>query len=129
MPYTIEIKRELPDQFFRDIMVTMVESGYHSIHYWGKVRNIDRDSDLSVVSITIREGTEDEPVDDAAEATIGILNVAAAIQGLLRGNYNVSDEIIDYIERGVRDADAGDIDAIAADVIAQIVLLDEVRYG
>lgn len=124
---TIEIRRELSDQFFYDIMCTMVESGSHALWYWGTAINIDRVNG-EYVSITVREGNEDEPVDDGAEAVVNPESIAAALQVILRES-PFDDHLMGFIRRAVLEEDAGDIDAIGADVIAQWVVMEEVRYS
>lgn len=126
--HDIEIKRSLPDQFFYDVMVTMAESGRYAVRYWGHFLDINRNDDKDITWCIIREGTADEPVDECAEAMLNPEHIAEAIRTILRDRPCAA-YIMEYIERAVRDGDAGEIDAEAADVIAQIAVLEELRYG
>ncbi len=132
MPHVIEVKRTLPDEFFCDIMVTMAESGFHAVRYWGRITDIDRDEKLNITRLVIRDGVDDfgseDDDSDHAEATLTPEVVAAAMQKILR-DLPVNPDITDAIARAVAEEDAGEIDATAADCIAQIAVLDEITYG
>lgn len=127
MPYEINIKLPLSDEFIGDVMTTMVESNYAAMFYWEdfQMLSVDRGSDLSVKFIRCKSSDGNGEV---KEYIIDPLTVAKAIEDILAGKVSLGYPK-DYISRGVREADAGDIDATAADCIAQVVCFGEVVYG
>jgi hypothetical protein len=55
--------------------------------------------------------------------------VARGIGRILREDVDLDDRFRSRIAVAAAENDAGDIDAVDADVIAQVALLGEVRYG
>lgn len=129
MPYQIDLKFTLTDDFLMDVMTTMVESGGQCLWYWYDFELVDvhrREGDLAVMEFTYR--CENPNEDGVLTGTITPLKVAKAIETVL-GQEMVNSTICEYIIRGVKDNDAGDIDADAADCIAQVIAFGEVVYG
>lgn len=132
MPYTVELRFVLEDQFLQDVMTTMVESGSDALWYW---------DDFEMVSVKRREDEYHEVMEfsfrcldgDGEEVrfTMTPLKVAKAIERTLSADDEAlcGQVISEYIISGVKDNDAGDIDAEAADVIAQVATFGEVVYG
>lgn len=129
---TIEHQIILPEQFIKDIMVTMVESGYDSLFYWGTPITIERDSDSYPHLIAVLDDDEEYETQEAADnPTVHTLTrdmVAPAIEKILNKRL-VGSELMHYLMRGVMEGDAGDIDATLADCILQVALFGEVVYG
>jgi hypothetical protein len=129
MPYDILIKRTLTDEFLADVMTTMVESGYDSIYNWEglDMRRIDRDNNGYPSHV---EFYCDSPYLEGKRIAVLITpaKVAVAIQSILAGSVQLGYPK-EYIERGVAEGDAGDIDATASDCIAQVIAFGEVVYG
>lgn len=137
---SITVKIDLTDEFLRDVMVTMVESGNYCIWYWGACSDIRRMDDhrrhrggqcqRHVDEFFLRESENHD--DDHLEPHSKVVNkveVAKAIERILNGTVPVASDIVGYIFQGVTTMDAGDIDATAADCIAQAILFDELVYG
>lgn len=130
MPYTITVQRELTDQFLMDVMTTMVESGYSAVHYWTvvnkvhRVDNQDLDSYLSVFEIDLVNPNTGRVVTITMERAAQAIQAILADRALCQVGYPA-----DYIVSAVNDMDAGDIDATAADCIAQVAVLGVVEYG
>jgi hypothetical protein len=95
-----------------------------AIDYWARFIAVVRRSDHNVTEFTI---TERE--DPTKRQLINAETVAKAIDDVLNKEYGIAKYIVQYIERAVADLDAGDIDAEAADVLAQVAMFDEVVYG
>lgn len=127
MSEIITIKLELTDEFLMDCMTNAVESGGHALWYWEQFRmeSVNRDSELNVTDMTFMAEDQDGEVH---RYTITPAKVANAIQKILSLDLIASD-IQAMIQRGVKDNDGGDIDAIAADCIAQIACFGELVYG
>lgn len=127
MASTIKISIELTTEFLRDVMTTMVESGGHAVWYWddGEIMAVQRDSDLNVTSLTMkgRDGNGERFTCVVTED-----KVAKALEKIMSGDM-VGDYLMTYITRGIREQDAGDIDAEAADCIAQVIAFGELVYG
>lgn len=132
MPQQITIRIDLEDQFLYDVMTTMVESAGHALWYWDDgdpdyFRNVkvERDDDLSVTSITfdIRDHG-----DKGKGYVIDKVSVAKAIETIL-STYPLRADLMEYLQRGVSEGDAGDIDAEVADCIAQWVCFGELVYS
>lgn len=124
----IKMAVEVERQFLLDIMTTMVEAPF-TIWSWDGIAidDIDRDKDLNVTSFRV---TADDP--KTGESTGYLMDEAAVVHGiqhLLDGIVPLDPSIIGFIARGVRESDAGDVDAIAADAIMQSAFFLEVVYG
>lgn len=128
MTPSIKIEVRPTMDFWYDIMTVMVESGMDSVHYWAHVITIDRGQDLSVRYITLLE--EGDPDD---QYTIDPARVAEAVQKIIDGSIEVNEQIrLDCIRAVLSEDGAGDagvIDALAADCIAQVAALDSIVYG
>lgn len=123
--YDIQVTHTLGEQFFRDVMVTMVESGDSAIWYWGSIEHIVRDEETwDVLSLVVL----DDPEVSHNRALINPSIIAVAIERILREKL-IGGGLMPYLMRGVLDEDAGDIDATIADVIAQVILFGKVVYG
>lgn len=131
--HTIRIDIDLDDQFLKDVMTTMVESGLDALWYWAKSINVDRDDDSNVVNIVVVDLDEAEENANTGNAvdrhTIDSERVGQALQRLLDGSVKVGPRVMGYIREGVASCDAGCIDADAADVIAQVIVHGEIIYG
>lgn len=129
---TIEHQIILSEQFIKDIMVTMVESGYDSLFYWATLTHIERDSESYPHTIALLEDDEEyETQEEADNPTVHTLTrdmVAPAIEKIINKRL-VGSELMHYLMRAVMDGDAGDVDATLADCILQVALLGEVVYG
>jgi hypothetical protein len=129
MSYTITIKKTLSDEFLGDVMTTMIESGYDSIFNWEGVviDRVERDDDLRPTRIELHC---DSPfIDgDIRRVVITPARVAIAIEQLLDKKVSLGYPL-EYIQRAVAEDDAGDIDATAADCIAQVIVLGVCEYG
>ena len=127
MSYIITLKLELTDEFLMDCMTNAVESGGHALWYWSEFYMIavERDKDLNVTSMRFKSEDQDGEVH---EYNLTPEKVAKAIEKILSVDLIASD-IQSMISRGVRDNDGGDIDAIAADCIAQVACFGELVYG
>lgn len=127
MPFTIKVKVELSDEFLSDVLITAVESGYDSLFYWDGVRmmTVDRNDDLSINEIDFFACDGDG---ERQRFNLTHEDVGNAIQAILDGSVKLGYPL-EYIQRAVREHDAGDIDATAADCIIQAACFGEVVYG
>lgn len=124
----IKMAVEVDRQFLFDIMTTMVESPF-TMRSWDGIEIIDiqRDGEWNVTSFSI---AADDP--NTGESTGYLMDEAAVVHGiqhLIDGRVCVDSSIMDYIIRGVRESDAGEVDAIAADCIMQSAFFLDVVYG
>ncbi|TFV95475.1 hypothetical protein E4K72_17810 [Oxalobacteraceae bacterium OM1] len=137
---------EVSDAFLSRILEVAVEGG---CSYWadteGEARegtgtpNGARDFDLSDYVDDDDEHDDDgAPVYESASflvskdasqgGTLDLQGIADAIERILDGETDVPPAIREIIGAAVRDDDASDIDAEAADCIVQIGLFDELVY-
>lgn len=132
MDQTITIKHEikLSEEFIGDVMVTMVESGYDSLFYWGTPTHIERDDTgiPHIIALFEDEQGEDVPPHQWTVYTVTSDMIAPAIEKIINERL-VGSGYMHYLMRAVMDCDAGDIDATLADCILQVAALGEVRYG
>lgn len=131
MPHLLKVtmERDLSEQFFYDVMCVCVES--NAITYWARIFHVNRLDTLDITEFMIAEReTSFEGVTAGDERwVIDSEQIAAGIQMILDGKVLVADYIRDYIVRAVTEADAGDIDSVAADCIVQAVVFEELVYG
>ena len=132
---TVKMEFNLSDEFIGDVMVTMVESGYDSLFYWGTPIFINRLSSTGVPSVIALVEDEEVPEDPTDEEVVNVEThtltadmVAPAIERIINERL-VGSELMHYLMRAVQDDDAGDVDATLADCILQVAVLGEVRYG
>lgn len=136
---------ELSDSFLAQILETAVDG---ACSYWADVsaENVSvsddpdgaRDYDLSDY-IEGDDSGGDAPFytaasflvskDSAQGGTLDLVGIADAIERIAGGEVEVAVAIREIIVAAVRDGDASDIDAEAADCIVQVGLFDEIVYG
>ena len=123
---TITMKIELQEQFLYDILTTFVESGYST---WAELREVNREPDmLDVLSIVLYDDDSERTYDVGIdEVFTGLCRIVGCDNDGKR--VEIAGSIADYISRGVREDDAGDIDAIGADCIVQAAIFGELVYG
>ena len=112
--------------FLGDIITTAVEGG---TGYWAQVSQYTHtDVDGRGTRATLHELDDDEGYrEEGLELTIE--GVATALGQIRRGEIGINGRLRECIALGDRENDGGEIDADAADVITQIALLGEIRYG
>lgn len=135
---TVACEVPVSDEFLTDCVVTAVEGG---INYWATVREYDHsglsfrgsETDVERVYAYVSENESEEfGVGFLAK---NLLNTEAILRGLRRIVGQTDDdpytgnEVRLLILGAIMRDDAGEIDAPVADVIAQVALLGEVRYG
>ncbi len=127
--YNITITHVVTDEFLMDVLTTAVESGHDSMWYWEDFCILDVDRDVAEYH-PVKACKFIATVNDKPERWgVTIDTVHKAIQDLLNGKGDVNDRILGYIRSAVKDHDAGDIDAEAADVIVQVAAFGEVVFG
>lgn len=134
MSYEITFTKTISEQFVRDTMVTMVESGNGCVHYWADVIDIDRAPNLDVTRIVLVDAEQLNEASDKYDMppsthTIDGDRIVAAMSAILDGKANLVDYIVKYIRDAVTEDDAGYIDAEAADAIAQYIVHESIVYG
>ncbi len=127
MSHKIKIEVELDDEFLEDVLTTAVEGG---TNYWAKVDLNKRDPEtLRCIEITFYDAEADSPNDENfPPMLVNAEVIARGIQRILSTGL-VNDQIYDCVSKGVRENDAGYIDAEAADCIVQAALFNEIVYG
>lgn len=138
---------ELNAGFLSQVLETAVEG---ACSYWADVLPADADDDegnggdreldmSDYVEEDDDEDDEDTPRYTAASflvskdptqgGTLDLEGIADAIERVVSGEVDISPAIREIITAAVRDDDAAEIDAEAADCIVQVGLFDEVVYG
>lgn len=126
MPITITIPPiELDDEFARDVLTT---ARWGSIDYWAYIEHTyyQRDTD-QVAQIKVTE--HDDHNDAIAVHMITEQTVEQGIQRALSRPSPTHEALRGCIYASVIEAYAGHIGADEADVIVQLGLFNEVRYG
>ena len=138
---------ELDDHFLSHILETAVEG---ACSYWADVNAESTDNaagsdgaryfDLSdYVEVDDNANDSGEPFYNSASfavskdptqgGTLDLQGVADAIERIATGEVEIQPAIREIILAAVREGDATDMDAEAADCIIQIGLFDEIVYG
>ena len=136
---------EVTPEFLSHVLATAVEGGST---YWAAVDSessgdtgADGASDFDASDYLAEDSDEDEeemfyasasfhPLNDPRNGgTLDLQGVADAIERIASGEAQVPPAVREIIVQAVRDDDASDIDAEAADCIVQIGLFDEIVYS
>ena len=129
MTNRITLTHEVSDEFVRDVMTNIIESG--STSYWGSYRRLRRDDQSEVVSFEIAEDESVDDSDDPSDIEWHLFERKDVVRGInaALADGHLADYIRGYLVRGVIEDDAGEIDGEACDVIVQIAVLGEIVYG
>lgn len=112
------------EKFLSDVLTTAVEG---AINYWAMVSNYDLNGPTPTV--TVHELSEDGG-DPLSRVPITITEIGTAINRIIAEDLNfITTGTKTEIFRANVDNDAGDIDAELADIIMQVAVIGEVRYG
>jgi hypothetical protein len=107
----LTVQIAVSDEFLGDLLTTAVEGG---INYWAGVESLDRDDDLRVTWIRLRDLVDDRPC--------GVVTRSHMFDGLQR--------FCDAYRGDVpAKLDDGDFDAEDCDVMLQLGVFGEVVYG
>ena|SRR3990167_3887069 len=128
-PRRITLDFDLEEQFLKDVLVTICEGGLcswaHCERVWDQTgEGLDR----SYTKARIRYDHQDQPEGSRTESfTMTLDAVAQGFRNLLAPDFKIGDRI--PIIAAIMEDDAGQIDANAADCIAQAVIFGELIYG
>jgi hypothetical protein len=119
--------RNYSDQFLFDIFITACEGG---VNYWAAFlkyhwRDKDGSEDLTGFYAKVYDEEDEEEEEFVVNAEV-IRKGLNAVQGK---DFRVGSGILGNILLGIRNDDASDIDADAADVIIQAGLFNGIVYG
>jgi hypothetical protein len=110
-------------QTLADIIVTAVEGG---IDYWSQIvvyKWTEGPEHTMADIIEIGDGDENKPHHIDCET------IQRGITRILNGNVGIRSDLHEQVSRGVREDDAGHVDADGADCIVQAGLFSELVYG
>lgn len=116
-------------QFLFDIFVTALEG---SIKYWAAAKTYkwkkegSDDEDLDNFHAVVVDA-EDE--DAFPESTINQDTIVKGVNRILKGGFQIRDDIRESVKSGNEDNDACYIDADAADCIVQAGLFNDIVFG
>lgn len=121
--FRVNIERDLPPQFFYDILTTAAEGG---IAYWADYR-VKRAEDLSVTEIyDLSDAESGEQFPDYVD----VFDIFRAVQDVVARRAKVSSWVREAVLSDVETGESGcRIDADVADVLVQLALFGEVVYG
>lgn len=141
---------KLNDEIVADVLTTAVEGG---TNYWAAVSEIERTEDLSVTSVRYHETADGYPggepgnlKDDEGREVFGDAwngyylseGVVVTVEDIKRAIRKVAANdgerawgrtFVNECRALIFDPDEADYDADTADLLVQIALFDEVRYG
>jgi hypothetical protein len=130
MGYKVKLERELTDEFLGDILVTVFDGNYGGCWYWA---DWTQDTGQRIQSIGTRWlGVEIVVKDDTSPRTIYMVDynmLTKGIQALLNRDAFADSTFPDHLVSAILEMDSGEIDGDLADVIVQMGLFEEVRYG
>lgn len=139
--WRVHLAVPLSEDFLSSILITAFDADYGGCWYWAEPYGDDAwdidsvktgdDALWRSVRVKLREPCGKESVDTTAGSFGLLCDYRALESGLLFaiGRNGVNHVIRDSIFRGVVEDDAGEIDAIGADVIVQMGLFHELIYG
>ncbi len=113
--------------FLSDIITTAVEGG---VNYWAQVTKYhwsDEKPETTTATLAEHEAASRDEMIKHGKLTPD--TVANAIGRIVRNEVKVHFSYIKLIAGATATNDGGDIDAEAADIIAQVAILGEVIYG
>lgn len=127
MEFPITITFNVSPMFLADVLVSAIEGG---IGYWSQTL-VYKWEDLQPVDFhaTILVPDDADPDNDPHQYVITPRKLLEGIQRVLAPGFQVNPQIRNAILQSVREDDAGNIDADAADVIVQAALFSEIVYG
>ena len=124
MEIDLEVSQESIDQ--------IIESAGYGIGYWASAAVVDEHARTYTITES-EEGDYDKHVvtyDQLVEAFWKIANPGRSIKGLGKMTRGYAlDAVMDGIQNGKGDIDAGHVDSDLADHIVQVAIFDEVIYG
>lgn len=123
----IKLTVEVTEQFLVGCLTNAIESGGAAL-WWDdffRLDTLERDLDLNVTSFTFTCWPTDKP----STYTMDSEKVVVGIQSLLDGTVPCSRQIVGYIAQGVKEGDAGHVDAWAADAIVQAACFGKLVFG
>jgi len=143
MGITINMKRELDDEFVSNVLITAFDGSYGGCWYWA---DLYRDGTEPAFRVTepdtwtgvrialgdqVEETTGEDVLDSLMEAGVWVDadTIRVGIQRLLDGDVKVNDYILEYLTRAVAEADAGDVDSDVADCIVQAGVFGKLIFG
>lgn len=136
----VRVPVELGPEFVGDVLVTAFDGTYGACWTWCSpvgefVDEASVDGSETVWTecrVRVHENLTYEPPSYLKGRTLQVDAdiIAKGLQAILYGCEDVppGTTLHDYISRGVREKDAGDIDAIGADVIVQMGLFGRVQF-
>lgn len=108
---------EVPKQRLRDLLCSAVEGG---TNYWAQVSDLDRDEpDLEYNAATFHELTDDDSGYVETGVKVTYLSLLRGLQLAASGTY--ARHFSDFMQEND--------DATTADVIVQLTIFGEVKYG
>lgn len=122
--HKFKMEVEVDDTFLQYNLITAVEGG---INYWSSLVSYTQTESADLIRAEIIEVGDDD--DDGPHHTINVEVIRLGIERLLSEEVKVNRTILGYVLSGVRENDAGYIDADAADAIVQAGLFNELVYG
>lgn len=134
MTDSITITIPVPDTLCADILCNAFEGGQCGIGYWACADDVEHGSEdplneLYYKSISIFDAECDEPEESEWRHKVDYDAIRRGLQLVLSPEFKVNDTIRGYVQAGVVNNDAGNIDAEAADVIVQAACFGKLVYG
>lgn len=117
------IRTESKKQYLSDIIITAVEGG---IQYWAQTKTYRWMN--GPASVYVRETNDDgSPASEWKKVTIDLIETA--LQKIIKQDVETNDYIVKTCAGAFALKDAIDFDSDMADVVLQVAVLNEIKYG
>lgn len=124
------VKSPARTEFLNDVLVAALEGG---IDYWADISSYQFPSEEHWQTKSVSALVRESEGDDGAPGRWRNVTISTAAEGInlimKRADIQVAPGVRKAIAGASVTNDAGDVDADLADVIIQVALLGEVRYG
>lgn len=116
-------RKEDPKQYLSDIIITAVEGG---IGYWAQIKHYGWKN--GPASVYVRETDDDgTPSGEWKKVTIDLIE--KALKKIINLEVDTNEYIVKICAGAFALKDAIEFDAPMADVVVQVALLNEIKYG
>jgi hypothetical protein len=123
----ITMKINVSEDFLSNVLITAFDGGYGGCWYWASPHGDDAWDIRGGVwhSVMVEESEGDEEGAHMVNHAV----VLRGIERLVNGEVRINSELLAHLDQGLREDDAGEVDADVADCIVQAGVFGELVYG
>jgi hypothetical protein len=129
MKRLISVSHEISDEFISDILITAFDGGVGACWYWAVPAPSPRNGRWLYTSGELWESVLVREYENDIDIFVTHTVVAMGLRKILDRQVEINAGLLGHIAAGVAENDAGEIDALCADVIIQAGVFGKVVYG